>query len=169
MLCDLCEKREAKIFIKKIENGKQVDYNVCEVCASNALGKTIDFSDLHESIFHSLSDMLAGFSDIDENELEKELKCDECGLTSREFQETGKLGCDKCYQTFEDKLIHLLKRLQGSVQHAGKSLPGLEHRHEIDNLKAELQNCIEKEEYERAAVLRDKIRELMDKKNADGA
>ncbi len=155
MLCDLCHKREAKIFIKKVEDGNMVEYKICEVCAGEAMGQIIDFSELQENIFHSLSDMLTAFSDISED-----LKCPKCGLTSSEFQEIGKLGCEKCYETFEEKLTPLLKRLQGSVQHAGKSLPGRKQLREIETLKDELKKSIEKEEYERAAVLRDRIKEL---------
>lgn len=165
MLCDLCHKREVKIYVKKIEYGKKIEYNLCEVCASEIMGSAISIPDFQADFLHSISDMLAGFSDIDTDELEEGLKCQKCGLTVSDFQETGRLGCEECYETFSGKIEPLLQRLQGSIQHAGKVPPGLEQRHEIENLRKELQISIEKEEYERSAVIRDKIKEVEKNKN----
>ncbi len=160
MLCDICHEREARIQIKKIEKGREQEYNVCEVCISESIGQSMEFFNLSDSVINSLSDMLAGFSDTGIREDKKEKSCSNCGLTISEFQDTGRVGCEKCYEVYEDKLSALLNRLQGAIQHAGKSLPGLEHRHEIENLELELKKSIEEEEYERAAILRDKIREF---------
>jgi protein arginine kinase activator len=159
MLCELCKKRNAKIYVKKVENGRMVEYNLCEICASQIMGQTIDISDIDGEFLHSLSDLLTGFT-YPETEPVKELKCQDCGMTYSEFQQTGKFGCGKCYETFSDQLIPLLKSIQGAVQHAGKNPPGKELRVELKKLKEDLKISIKKEEYERAAVIRDKIREL---------
>lgn len=169
MLCSLCNKREAKIYVKKIEHDKKIEYNLCEVCASEIMGSVTNFPEIQSEFLHSISDMLAGFSDINTDEIEEGLKCSKCGLTASDFQETGRLGCEKCYKIFEEKVSSLLQRLQGSIQHAGKTPPGLEKRHEIENLKNELQKLIEKEEYERAAVIRDKIKEVKKAKEGNEA
>ena len=78
-------------------------------------------------------------------------------------QDSFKLAVDESETgglIFEDNLASLLRRLQGSAQHAGKGPVGTEKRIQFNKLKKELQKVIEKEEYERAAVIRDKIREL---------
>lgn len=167
MLCDICQEREATLFIKKIENGEKMEYNLCEICSSNLESPSISLNDIHENIFSGLTDMLVGFSDMKtEGKIEGELKCTNCGFTSGDFMQSGRLGCSNCYRIFEDKLTSLLRRLQGAVQHAGKSPPGAEKFVEIKKIKSELQKAIEREEYERAAVLRDKLKEL-DKKRKD--
>ncbi|MFW6133942.1 MAG: UvrB/UvrC motif-containing protein [Elusimicrobiota bacterium] len=166
MLCDICKKREANVFIKKMVNGKIVEYNLCEVCASEMMPSSIDFSGFDKDFFSGLSDMLAGFSDIEQvGKIEKELKCEKCGTSFGDFQKRGRLGCDRCYDTFSDKLEVLLNRLQGSAHHSGKSPPNIEKKMEIGRLKKDLQDAVEKEEYERAAVIRDKIRDLEKKKS----
>ena len=58
----------------------------------------------------------------------------------------------------------VLKNIQGSVYHSGKipKKAGAELyvKREIENLKSELKRAVEKEEYEQAAKLRDKIKSL---------
>ena len=81
-----------------------------------------------------------------------------------EFKKVGKLGCENCYQVYGDKLMPILRRLHGNVQYNGK-LPKkiyetVKVSKEIDILKAELENAIKSEEYEKAAEIRDKIRAL---------
>jgi protein arginine kinase activator len=166
MKCDFCHKREAKIFVKKVLNDKTEDYNICEVCASQVLGHSINLDDLQDGIIDNVSDMLAGFSDISSGSAGDETVCGVCGHTSSDFQETGRLGCEVCYETFGSRLNTLLKRLQGSCQHTGKCLPGLEKRQKIEELTNEIKKAVNAEEYERAAVLRDRIRRLK-KKNSD--
>ncbi len=78
------------------------------------------------------------------------------------------MGCSECYRTFNKKLLPLLRRLHGSVQHTGKAplqKVGVGKKgKEIMELRRELQKVIEKEEYEKAAVIRDKIKKLEKKK-----
>ncbi|MEA3507200.1 MAG: UvrB/UvrC motif-containing protein [Elusimicrobiota bacterium] len=164
MLCEKCHKRPATVHIKKIVSGRQTEVNLCQQCASQAMSDSVNPFSFKSDFMHDFSDMLAGFSDSGKKEIPKdEKKCPKCGSTYKDFKETGRLGCEKCYDTFQDKLDTLLRRLQGSIQHAGKTPKGSEKAGQIEELKKELQYCISKEEYERAAVIRDKIKELKDK------
>jgi len=165
MICDNCNEREANVHIKKIENGQVTEYNLCQECAAQMGEMPVSFPDFQSSIFGNLSDMLAGFSDAARIEkVEAEKKCPGCGQTFSDFQNSGRLGCGECYDTFEKSLNLLLQRIQGATQHAGKSPLGIEEKAEIVKLKEELKKAVEAEEYERAAVIRDKIRELEKKK-----
>jgi len=63
----------------------------------------------------------------------------------------------------------MLRRIHGKTFHVGK-VPKrtggqLRIRQEINRLKRELQEAINAEEYERAAVIRDKIKELEQNKH----
>lgn len=92
----------------------------------------------------------------------KELYCPHCGLTFTDFRNTGLLGCADCYTNFQSGLEPLLKRVQGSTNHIGKvpKRGGGKARikKEITDLRQELQQAIGREDYERAAKLRDEIR-----------
>lgn len=161
MLCDICKKRDANIFLKKTENGKKIEYNLCEICSSKIESPLINLNTLKTDFLGSISDMLVGFSDFESMNTQKTVKsCSLCGYTLEEFKKTGRFGCEKCYEVFEEELTPLIKRLQGNIQHSGKLPPAGKEKKKINILKEELLNAVEKEEYERAAVLRDQIKEL---------
>jgi protein arginine kinase activator len=100
------------------------------------------------------------------HEIEKhyEPRCSNCGTYYSEFKKGGFLGCSECYTSFKDELDPVLKRVQGSVRHAGK-VPGSRmkartNRNDMDGLRIMLQRAIENEEYEDAAKIRDEIKKM---------
>ena len=96
------------------------------------------------------------------------LKCGKCGTTYEEFLHKGRFGCAQCYRSFRSQLGPALRGIQGAETHSGKRPKS--HREttetivkklsEADRLTLELQEAIEKEEFEEAARLRDRIKEL---------
>ncbi len=135
--------------------------DLCAACASDISPPAAGLFGFQEDFFDSISDILAGFSDIREDEDEgSQHRCSVCGTSFGDFQKSGRIGCSDCYDAFSEQLLPLLKRLQGSVQHAGKSPSGKSRRQELLSLKKELEQAVRKEEYERAAVIRDKIEEI---------
>ncbi len=161
MLCDRCKKNPATVHIKKIEDGRKVQLDLCTVCASEISPPAAGLFGFQENFFDSISDILAGFSDIqDDEEKGGRQCCSVCGTSFGDFQKTGRMGCSECYEAFSEKLLPLLKRLQGSIQHAGKSPPGESRRQELIIMKKDLEQAVSDEEYERAAVIRDKIKEM---------
>jgi protein arginine kinase activator len=90
--------------------------------------------------------------------------CRECGLTYEQFHQTGRLGCPDCYHYLAPRLDPLIRRIQGSSYHRGK-VPrrgggNLRVRREIESLRAQLQQLVAQEEFEKAAQIRDRIRNL---------
>lgn len=91
--------------------------------------------------------------------------CTFCGLTFDGFRETGRLGCPRCYTSFGSGMRRLLGRIHGSTRHAGKVyLPPDPHATQadrrLDDLRRRLRRAVDSEDFERAAVLRDRIREI---------
>jgi protein arginine kinase activator len=93
--------------------------------------------------------------------------CDNCGITWAEFRQNGLLGCANDYTVFERDLTPLLQRAhEGATHHVGK-VParrggtGVPMKRQVDltRLRKELQRAVEGEDYERAAKLRDQIRQ----------
>ena len=90
--------------------------------------------------------------------------CSFCEMTFDDFRESGRLGCPHCYTSFERRVRRLLSRIHGAAQHAGKvylqpdpSSADLDRR--IAGLRRSLEHAVEAEDFERAAVLRDQIRD----------
>ena len=83
------------------------------------------------------------------------------------------VGCSDCYEKFYDKLLPSIQRIHGKAKHAGKVPPVTESTIEEKKIsteelilkkEAELKKAIERQEFERCAVLRDEIKELKEGK-----
>lgn len=104
--------------------------------------------------------------------------CGGCGMTWDEFKSGGMLGCPKCYEEFETRLIPLIERAhEGASQHIGKAPSRLagaseesrtralaakveERAQRVSALRRLLDEAVKGEQYERAAQLRDELKKL---------
>ena len=163
MLCQQCQKKVANVHFTQILNGKKIEMYLCEQCAKEK-------GQLGFSPQLNLGDFLWGFPGFGGNngftqeEQPKEVRCGVCGMSFEDFRKTGKLGCGNCYKVFRENLNPILRRIHGSTEHTGK-VPGrisncFKTTNELEKLKAELAAAISCEEYEKAAELRDKIKDL---------
>lgn len=161
MLCENCNKSTATVHVTKILNDKKTELHLCEQCAKQSEGVPFDTS-------FTINNFLTGLLDsIQDSPIKvdyiKTTKCDHCGMTYGKFKQLGRLGCAHCYNAFQEKLLPLVKRVQGGEIHTGK-VPkraggSIRLKKEIKRLKGELEKAIRSEEFEKAAVLRDQIRE----------
>ena len=171
MLCEKCKKRTATVFYNENINGKTRSYSLCGECAAelrekgelqditSMIGSFADpFSNLHNDLFGSFFGIPARIS------AGSDKACPECGTTFREITKSGKVGCPACYTTFADELSGLIQSVHGTTTHTGNAparhREKKERAEKLSALKAELQNAIENEEYEKAASLRDEMRKL---------
>ena len=157
MKCQSCGKREATVRYKENINGKKQEIYLCSKCADN-MGFT-DFSTMFSPMFVSIPEFF--------EETEKK-KCKTCGYTLEDYSKTGMFGCEDCYKTFEDTLDELFLKFHGKNRHI--KLPKKKvnikednNQKEIEELTEQIQELIEAEKYEEAAVIRDKIKELRGK------
>jgi protein arginine kinase activator len=163
MQCQECGKRPATLHFTKIVGGEKTELHICESCAREK-GEFIPGTSSGYSI-HNLPSGLLDFEQSGSSAAKPvAVRCDTCGMTYSQFSKIGKFGCSDCYRHFADKLDPLLKRVHGNTAHAGK-VPKraggkVKTRREIDRLKQEMQSRIEREDFESAARLRDRIREL---------
>ena len=174
MLCQKCHKKTASVFISSIINGQETRMYLCSDCAKDYPLFNFNFQ---EPI--SIKDVMDKFN-IDENNqsdeqydkllatdeesTDKDIICSNCYTTYAEYRETGKLGCSKCYEAFEKQLKPILKNIYGYDEYIGKIPKKVEGdvyiSKEIRILKEDLIRAVEKEEYEKAADIRDKIKHL---------
>ena len=159
MLCQECQKNEANIFFKGILQNKVIQWSLCSDCAKE---KGLEPGAASSPLF-SIADFLSGLG-----EMGKSPKCSACGLRYSQFKQTGLLGCSRCYESFAAQLEPLLKRIHGTSQHSGKRRepPAKNAAHpeaakELQQLKEALRRAIQREEYEKAAQIRDQIRKLI--------
>lgn len=173
MLCERCQQRTANVQFTEIRNNKQRTIRLCDVCA-----KEMQIDNLSWSSQLNLHNFLAGLleHDFGAGTLKTTTKegkgCQKCGLTEVQFAKKGLLGCGDCYEDFAHRLEPLLRRIHGNTRHTGKvpERTGGNVRliKEVEKLKAQLQESIIREEFERAAELRDLIRGLEKEINRKG-
>ena len=175
MQCDVCQSKEAEVFLTQIVEGKVQKVNLCKDCSKD---RGVD-----DPTGFALTELLAGLGTS--VEIEKppvtaapapttghELavttpaaaKCPVCGFTQADFKKTGRLGCSECYDTFADSLGNLLKAMHKGTHHTGKLPARVARLQEIavrmKGLQDDLQKAVRAEDYENAASLRDQIRQL---------
>ncbi|MFC1710021.1 UvrB/UvrC motif-containing protein [Candidatus Omnitrophota bacterium] len=176
MLCDICSKNQATVHLTEIVDEQMTELHLCEQCAKQ---KSVQM----EQQF-GLSDLLGGLVDFGkhvEGKEPSEIKCSSCGLSYEDFKKIGRLGCSNCYISFISYLTPLLKRIHGSSIHMGKSSQGatrvkvvrkLEPKKTViglEDFKAKLLEAIKLENFESAAILRDKIKALEEEKSSSQA
>ena len=149
--------------LTEIVDEQMSEMHLCEDCARE---KSVQM----EQQF-GLADLLAGLADFGKQSKESDrvsLKCPNCQMSYEDFRKFGRLGCSQCYEAFEPHLSTLLKKIHGANQHLGKSpvkVPQAERKklEGLQDLKSQLHEAIQMEDFEKAAQLRDKIRQLESK------
>ena len=170
MQCDICGKKKATVHLTEIVDEQMSEMHLCEECARQK-------SSQMEQQF-GLADLLAGLSQTTPSNKESKeaaLICSNCGLDYDDFRKFGRLGCGQCYDSFKEHLSGLLKKIHGSSQHLGKSptiskssvLPSKivalsepAPAKNVEDYKKQLHQAIAAEDFEKAAVLRDKIKHM---------
>jgi protein arginine kinase activator len=161
MLCQNCQKRLANVHLTQIINNSKVEMFLCEQCARDKgqpdTGMPLNINDFFSG--------LIGYNSIPHKaQVIQKPVCEKCGLSFEEFQRIGKIGCENCYTVYGDRLEPIIKRLHGNIEHRGKvtekESQSMRVSLEIKKLKSELSKAVQSEEYEKAAEIRDKIRNL---------
>lgn len=164
MLCERCGDSEASVHLTRITNGKKEEIHLCEECARkssqlNLNGNNLSFQSLLSGILNH--DFSNENSSVLENNNSQKLVCQNCGMSYQEFTNRGLFGCEECFNVFESKLDDLFKKIHGNIRHTGKYplsfQQKLEAKSEITDLKKEMKSAVERENFEKAAEIRDKI------------
>ena len=117
MRCERCGKELTNRIIKI--NG--ITY--CENCA-RMMGYDRflrDPSDIMGNPFAPLDQIASSLMQMSELDFgNSTLTCPKCGMTLREFENEGRVGCIECYNTFNDNIIREMFKQQGNSEYAGR-------------------------------------------------
>ncbi len=188
MTCKRCGKNNAEIYYKQTVNGKTSEYALCQECAeelrkNGELDINIPFSyDSFPSFF--------GFNDFfgitglpkgaygTKKAVSEKKKCTLCASTFEDLVKSGKVGCAECYKVFKDELRASIENIHGNAKYMGRQIKKTapesvesfeaetpKEQSELEKLRFELEMAVKEQEYEKAAVLRDRIREIENNEN----
>jgi protein arginine kinase activator len=167
MQCDYCDSK-ATVFFTQIIDGQTKKSSLCEKCATEhgvtdpegflighlqpvPKGKTGKMA--HAEI---INPALSSPSDHP--------TCPSCGFAFDDLKKTGRLGCSGCYQFFRDDIKHNLGGMHKGISHMGRVPEGMleafERRQQLEKLQLAMDEAISGEDYEKAAALRDEIKNL---------
>jgi protein arginine kinase activator len=168
--CDHCD-NEATVHEVVVKNGQKVERHLCEQHAKKlGLMKQGSFADVGQVV----QTIVMSRSGAAEAQRAQATTCPECGMTFAQFRKDGLLGCSKCYEAFEKKLLPLIQRAhEGGDHHTGKSpkrsAASLERQERLRLLKRQLRDALALEQYERAAELRDEMSDVQKSRAQTGA
>ena len=157
MKCQSCSS-PATVHLTDIINGQKKELHLCQACAEQQ--QFIKQQELNlPAILQSLIGQHVGQLT---DELSR-LTCPACGIKYMEFRAEGRLGCPHDYDVFRAGLEPLLKRIHRSIRHAGKKPRHREAtagvQQEWVELRRQLREAVDAEQYEEAARLRDLLRQ----------
>ncbi len=163
MLCEKCKKKTATIFYEENINGSKRSYALCNDCASEMEKEGVTdsvFSTVHQLFpFSALGGLFGNTVLPAVGEV-----CPTCHASLRDFQINGKVGCPECYTFFARELEDTVRSIHGNTRHVGRTPARLQgdpkKQNRLTQLRSQLKEAVVSEDYERAAALRDQIREL---------
>lgn len=157
MLCQNCQMKDAAVHLKQIINGEAIELHLCPECAA-AMG----YSDML-GIFQTPFGRFFG-SPLGKQGTVPETRCPTCGLTFSDISHGGRPGCPDCYRVFADKLAPSVKKIHGRAVYLGKipdsAAKSVREERKMRELSAQMEDAVAHRDFERAAFLRDQIKEL---------
>ncbi len=154
--CDLCDKPAIYHDVRIVNNVP----NTVHLCKEHAIEAGIDIAQSDFSVVLK----------IQEQSKSPIKSCPDCGMTIPDYKKATLLGCPTCYETFSGELDGVIKRVQNNKSEHIGSCPnqlGESTQREllIRNLLKELNEAVQTEAYEKAAVIRDQIKTLHEQKD----
>ena len=126
-----------------------VDGNyVCQICATTN----------PHGLITSLFDLLNSFLQVVTKKPCRQ--CPKCGTTIDDIASKSRLGCPYCYEFYKNELIPALTTIHKSAEHKGKQ-PKFRDNLSVEQLKLQLKQAIEKENYEQAKIINDKLKQVL--------
>jgi protein arginine kinase activator len=160
MKCEICGLRDAVIHIRQIQKDLVHELHICEECAQEK--GLIREEDAELPIANLLSGLLEGKDMTGAGDVKD--TCPRCGMKATEFRKQGKLGCPECFIAFEKDVRAIISQMAARPRHTGRVPQSMSEEsvpsQKGEGLREELRGAVEREEYELAAQLRDKLREL---------
>ncbi len=167
MKCDMCGNERAVVFVQQIDGDTHSELRLCSGCA-----KLRGLTRAEGELSFSVKELLESLSNpVDQGPQANAPGpvCPVCASRLTDLKETARAGCPACYETFADELFsrYLIGRYgsgKKTLRHVGRfgvmkadlGAPGTE----VPILKERLRLALVSEDYETAALCRDRILKL---------
>lgn len=155
MVCDICGVRDAMMVVQQVSNSGKKEIHICLQCASqrglSAHNGRIEMS-------------LAGLFESIAKAQKKQVVCPVCGAGSENLMRKQQLGCPECYNMFSQEIKNILTQHGVTGTYTGSMPDRLANSNSVlvnrMQLKEKLEQSVAQEEYEKAAMYRDRLKML---------
>lgn len=162
MLCEECKVNEARYLISVVMDDEVRQRHLCSDCMMK-MNMDIAGGNIR-GLLNSILTAITGTSKEEDVPEEEDVTCQRCQTTWGQFRKSGRLGCPGCYEAFREKLQPTLLQIHGRMQHAGRqplcNEDAQRARSQHEELTRQMEQAVALEDFETAAVLRDRIRAL---------
>ncbi|MFO7957571.1 MAG: UvrB/UvrC motif-containing protein [Candidatus Brocadiia bacterium] len=163
-LCEECGEERATVHVTEFVDGEKVQRHLCEECYARQEGKKmVSPGEFFAQILAAVS---PEFKELSQK------TCPRCGVSYLEFRQRGVLGCPYDYEAFAEPLESLLDQVHGATRHCGKVPPQAGRQaviaSKLRSLNRKLERAVEREDYEAAARIRDRVNELESEQDEPG-
>ncbi len=165
MKCELCNKNESVVHFKQVINGESKEVMVCRECAA-VHGIDIGAGGINIKTPEGLGDFLFGNAPgalASAAAVGPEPECKACGMKLSDFRKLARLGCGRCYDYLLDAVIPAIESMHEDIEHVGKVPRKEQGSMALVALEEDLEDAVMCQNYEGAALIRDKINKLKKK------
>ena len=156
MLCEMCASKEANVAVELNENKQIKKLYLCHDCADR-IGLIPEQDKIRKLILQKIKEN--NDSDGDFSRL-----CPVCGTSLKSIKTAFCAGCPECYHVFYSEIKEILNKKGLSLSYSGKMPNHVKGFRSVLTdrilLQSKLEESIEKEDYEKAAVYRDYLKAL---------
>ena len=171
MKCQKCNQHEANTHITQVINGAKTEMFLCHQCA-NENQELFSFASPFENDFENIFGGFMQTPHIGKSIPSSAKKCNVCGISLPEILNSGRPGCSNCYSVFSEYFARPLKQIHGNLHHSGKipAKAGMELKieKELEKLESKLNIAIREQNFEEAAIIRDKIKAIKNENRQEG-
>lgn len=155
MVCDICGVRDAMMAVQQVSSSGRKEIHICLQCASQR-GLSAHNGKIEMS--------LAGLFESIAKAQKKQIICPVCGAGSENFIKKQQLGCPECYNIFSQEIKNTLTQRGVTGTYTGSMPARLTNSNSVlvnrMQLKEKLEQSVAQEEYEKAAMYRDRLKVL---------
>ncbi len=163
MMCEVCGLREADHLLVEVVGGEKREKRVCQTCAFRLAVAVPEEKPLE----------MVSYPSSPEGEVREprppermDLVCPRCGRSYLDVKKTFLFGCAECYFAFVENVPRLIEKFHGAshLRYQGTPYTHDPQRRalmeERTRLLTELEQAVAEEQFEKAAILRDRIRRI---------
>lgn len=187
--CQLCPSPQATVHLTELSaDGTRSEVHVCRECVAR-LGLALDNPPPLAPLLVQIQAMVQAGEAVESVSVPAPADgeaCPHCGLEFTAYAQSNLFGCADCYHTFAPQVAELVQRYHGATRHVGRVPGGMTSTAPIDDeillaqraaeqrliakhsarhsLTLALAEAVAREQFERAAALRDQLATLDDER-----